>query len=197
MTNEKRCYNYFINEMKLNSSASCGIIANIKYESNFIVKAIGDGGTSYGICQWHNVRYKRLKNYCKSKNLDYKTLKAQLNYLQYELENYYKSLYKKLKKSQNTEQGAYESGYNFCYMFEKPAKKTESSKKRGNQAIVYYKKYNKKKKEESKNIYYTVKKGDNLTRIAKMYNTTVDQLVKWNNIKNKNLIYVNQKLRVK
>lgn len=45
--------------------------------------------------------------------------------------------------------------------------------------------------------YYTVQKGDNLTKIAKKYGTTVDQLVKWNGIKNKNLIYAGQKLRVR
>ncbi len=46
-------------------------------------------------------------------------------------------------------------------------------------------------------LYYVVKKGDNLTKIAKKYNTSIDKIVKLNNIKNKNLIYVNQKLRVK
>lgn len=51
-------------------------------------------------------------------------------------------------------------------------------------------------KQESK-VYYTVKSGDNLTKIAKKYGTTVNQLVAWNNIENKNLIYPNQKLRVK
>lgn len=45
--------------------------------------------------------------------------------------------------------------------------------------------------------YYIVKKGDTLSGIAKKYKTTVDKLVKLNNIKNKNLIYVGQKLRVK
>lgn len=45
--------------------------------------------------------------------------------------------------------------------------------------------------------YYVVKKGDNLTKIAKKYKTTVKQLVKWNSIKNPNLIKVGQKLRVK
>ena len=45
--------------------------------------------------------------------------------------------------------------------------------------------------------YYTVKKGDTLSAIAKKYGTTVNQLVKWNNIKNANLIYAGQKLRVK
>lgn len=45
--------------------------------------------------------------------------------------------------------------------------------------------------------YYTVKSGDNLSKIANMYGTTVNQLVSWNNIPNPNLIYPNQKLRVK
>ena len=43
---------------------------------------------------------------------------------------------------------------------------------------------------------YTVKKGDNLTNIAKTYNTTVTELVRLNNITNKNLIYVGQILNL-
>lgn len=61
--------------------------------------------------------------------------------------------------------------------------------------------FNKKKTEskpkKTKTKYYTVKKNDNLTKIAKKYKTTVEQLVKWNGIKNPNLIYVGQRLRVK
>ena len=45
--------------------------------------------------------------------------------------------------------------------------------------------------------YYVVKRGDNLTKISRMYGTTVAQLVSWNNIKNPNLIYVGQVLRVR
>ena len=45
--------------------------------------------------------------------------------------------------------------------------------------------------------YYTVKSGDNLTKIAKMYGTTVEYLVRMNNIKNPNLIYVGQRIKVK
>lgn len=37
-------------------------------------------------------------------------------------------------------------------------------------------------------VYYTVKRGDTLTKIAKMFNTTVAELVRLNNIKNPNLI---------
>lgn len=46
-------------------------------------------------------------------------------------------------------------------------------------------------------VYYTVQKDDSLTKIAKKYSTSVNQLASWNNIKNVNLIYVGQKLRVK
>lgn len=46
-------------------------------------------------------------------------------------------------------------------------------------------------------VYYTIKPGDNLSSIAKRYGTTVNQIVQWNNIKNPNLIYPNQKIRVK
>lgn len=46
-------------------------------------------------------------------------------------------------------------------------------------------------------VYYTVASGDNLTKIANKYGTTVNQLVSWNNIANPNLIYPGQKLRVK
>lgn len=49
----------------------------------------------------------------------------------------------------------------------------------------------------SSGTYYTVKSGDTLTLIANKYKTTVAQLVKLNGIKNANLIYVNQKIRVK
>lgn len=45
--------------------------------------------------------------------------------------------------------------------------------------------------------YYVVQSGDNLTKIANRYGTTVNQLVSWNNIANANLIYPGQKLRVK
>lgn len=43
---------------------------------------------------------------------------------------------------------------------------------------------------------YTIKKGDNLTKIAKRYNTTVAALVKSNNIKDKNLIVTGRSLTV-
>lgn len=45
--------------------------------------------------------------------------------------------------------------------------------------------------------YYTVKAGDTLSGIAQKYSVQTAQLKKWNNIKDINLIYPGQKLRVK
>lgn len=44
---------------------------------------------------------------------------------------------------------------------------------------------------------YTVKRGDNLTKIARKFGVTVSDLVRWNNIKNPNLIYPGQKLLIR
>lgn len=44
---------------------------------------------------------------------------------------------------------------------------------------------------------YIVKKGDTLSELALKYNTTVAKLVKLNNIKNPDLIYIGQKLKLK
>lgn len=56
---------------------------------------------------------------------------------------------------------------------------------------------NAKLKPKTTKVYYTIKKGDNLTKIAKQYGTTVNKLKVLNGIKNANLIYAGQKIRVK
>jgi LysM repeat protein len=45
--------------------------------------------------------------------------------------------------------------------------------------------------------YYVVRSGDTLSEIAEMYGTTVEQLAKWNNIRDVNFIRTGQKLIVK
>ena len=43
---------------------------------------------------------------------------------------------------------------------------------------------------------YTVKEGDTLSEVANKFNMTVDDLVKSNNLKDANMIFVDQKIEV-
>ncbi len=45
-------------------------------------------------------------------------------------------------------------------------------------------------------VYHVVKRGENLTRIAKRYGVTVRQIMQWNGVRNANRIYPGQRLAV-
>lgn len=131
-TNEQKCYIFFTQEMGINTAAACGIMANIRKESNFIPTA---GSSYYGLVQWGGGRKTNLINYCSQNGYDYTTLEGQLNFLVYELEKGYSStVLKTLKTVPNTAEGAYEAAYEFCYKFERPANKASTSVSRGNLA---------------------------------------------------------------
>ncbi len=51
--------------------------------------------------------------------------------------------------------------------------------------------------QSSEAVYHTVAAGENLYRISLKYNTTVDKILKLNNLKNADMIVEGQKLRVK
>lgn len=142
---EKEIFNFLIRDMKLNNAAACGVMANIYHESGFNPRRVGDGGTSYGICQWHNSRYTALRTWCKSKGYDYTTLNGQLNYLKFELSQNSsrylwngKTIYSNISKVKNTAQGAYDAAYYWCYYFEVPANRGTVSVTRGNLARNHY-----------------------------------------------------------
>ena len=44
---------------------------------------------------------------------------------------------------------------------------------------------------------YRVQPGDSLAEIAQRYHVTVDQLIRWNDIKDPSLLIVGQKLKIK
>ena len=50
--------------------------------------------------------------------------------------------------------------------------------------------------EDKRYIIYTIVKGDTLPKIAHRYSISADDLAYWNNITDRNLIYVGQKLRI-
>ena len=137
-------FNYLVDELKMNSAAACGVLANIYYESGFDPHMEGDNNTSYGICQWHADRKTNLINYCKSNNLDYTTLEGQLAFLKYELVNSYSKIYNYMLDEKNTADGAYDAGWYWCYNFEIPANRETVSVTRGNLAKnTYWEQYGK------------------------------------------------------
>ncbi|GIN88750.1 hypothetical protein J6TS2_51360 [Heyndrickxia sporothermodurans] len=54
-----------------------------------------------------------------------------------------------------------------------------------------------KKESVTPPVYHTVVKGDTVLELAIKYGTTQEDIKKWNNLNNKYLIIVGQKLRVK
>lgn len=65
--------------------------------------------------------------------------------------------------------------------------------------IIYTNKFHEISKVENENkdwIYYHVQENDNLTKIAKNYNTTVEKLCELNKIKNPNYITTDQTLKI-
>ena len=133
-SNEYTIFSFLTGEMGLNRAAAMGVMANIYYESGYKAVIDGDGGTSYGICQWHAGRKTNLINWCGDNGLDYNTLEGQLQFLKYELPTRYPSVDKYIRQVDNTADGAYDAAYYFCFNFEAPANRTSQATKRGNYA---------------------------------------------------------------
>lgn len=142
--NQEKLYSY-LSSQGFNNAAICGILANIQHESGFDTTALGDNGTSYGICQWHAGRWDSLKSYCSKNNLDADSLEGQAKYLVSELKNSYPDVYNTLKNVPNTPQGAYDAAYKWTVDFEIPADKYSQGAGRGNTAqTTYWNKYGNK-----------------------------------------------------
>ena len=133
-SNEEIVYKFLVKELGYNTAAACGVMANIKYESGYKPTSSSSTGAYYGIAQWGGGRKTRLMSWCSSNGLDYTTLKGQLYYLAYELTTYYPSVHNRLKAVENSADGAYDAGYDFCYNFEAPSNRASKSDTRGSYA---------------------------------------------------------------
>lgn len=114
-------YSFLRYNMGFNHAAACGIIANMKYESDYAPTAVGDGGSSYGLCQWHNARYSALLSYCGANGLDGNSISGQMAFLSNELSSKYPGVMEHLYSVPNNAQGAYDSAYYWCKYYEVPA----------------------------------------------------------------------------
>lgn len=140
---EREVFDYLTNELKLSTAAACGVLANIEHESAFQPTVVGDKGTSYGLCQWHNERFTALRGYCSALGLDYRTVEGQMAYLKYELGTNYMNLLLTLQSIDDTPEGAYRAAYLWCIQFEKPSNMNTKAVSRGELAQnKYWPRYN-------------------------------------------------------
>lgn len=101
----------------LTKAQAAGIAGNLLYESGFNPSAVGDGGTSFGVAQWHLGRGDAMKAFCRSHGYAENSFKGQLEYLWHELNHNESNAMSKLRATTN----AYDAGMAFCRYFERPA----------------------------------------------------------------------------
>ena len=146
--NEQKCHLFLKNELGLSESVICGILANIEAESDYDEQC-GNGGMTYGLFQWYgsltgsDSRRRNLFEYCGTQT---PTTDQQLEFLKYELENYYfvakvlPKLQELSKEIDNIENADYSARY-WCNYFEVPGDNDWNNsfcRKRANQARAYY-----------------------------------------------------------
>ncbi len=131
LENQYTTYVFLRDEMGMNPASAAGVMANIYYESTFNPISLGDGGTSYGICQWHNARWQRMLDYCSQNGYDSSSLEGQLQYLKYEFTNKYPNTLNMIMSVDNSTDGAYAAAAYMCLYYEVPAKAEQKAVTRG------------------------------------------------------------------
>lgn len=115
-----------------NNAIIAGLLANIYSESGFKPNNVGDNGTSFGLCQWHDGRGTKMKNATPNWETN---ITGQLDYLISEGD--FKTVLDK-QQYPNTQQGACDFGFNFCVFFERPKNKEQKGSSRGTLAAGYF-----------------------------------------------------------
>ncbi len=134
-------FSYLVSNLGFSNAAACGVLGNIHSESGFNTACVGDNGTSYGLCQWHNERKTNLINFCSKNGYELNSVEGQLAYLATELQASYATLLNQLKTTPNTADGAYTAAYSWCCDFEKPKQMESKGKERGKVAKSYFETY--------------------------------------------------------
>lgn len=101
----------------LTRAQAAGIAGNLQYESGFNPSAVGDGGTSFGVAQWHNGRGDAMKSWTVQHGYSSTSFKGQLEYLWDELNHGESNALGKLRATTTP----YDAGMTFQRYFERPA----------------------------------------------------------------------------
>lgn len=124
-------YRFLTEEMQLNSAAASGVIANMISESGIRTTALGDNGSSYGLCQWHNERWDKLSQYASFYGKPMEDIETQLHFFMEETVSDYPELYQELLEVDDSELGAYRAGYIMSECYERPLAAEAAAENRG------------------------------------------------------------------
>lgn len=204
LKNAQLVADYFL-ESGWSVNAICSLLGNMKHESS-INPNIFEYGYShsmkrgFGLVQWTPAQ--KIYDWACNEGLDPKDGYTQLARIDYELAKgiqFYMT-----KKCPITFTSFIKSDLPIEYLteaflrnYERPANPESSLPSRISFAnLCRMKLYFQPPTPSPSPVIHVVKAGDNLTRIAKKYSTTINDIVKTNNIKNPDLIYKGQKLTI-
>ncbi len=163
-------------------------------------------GHGYGLLQWtYWSRKSELLDFAQSGKNSIGDWEMQLDFADMELKQGFKTLYRELQDTTDMKATCDK----FMVEFENPYDKSEGAKDRRYQFALAIKALLEDTEAEEETpapvtpapddpqeTVYTVKIRDTLSKIAKKFGTTYKVLAAYNGIKNPNLIYVNQKIRI-
>ena len=138
--NKNQIFSYLVLNLGMSNAGACGVLANIQSESNFNTACVGDGGTSYGLCQWHNSRKTNLINFCSDNGYELNSIEGQLAFLGSELATK-SAILNAMKNAENSADGAYNAASVWCKDFEVPDNAENAAKTRGEVAKQYFQTY--------------------------------------------------------
>ena len=113
------CYLFLKDELGMSSGGACGAMGNFQVECSWNLTAVGDGGTSFGLCQWHDDRWSSLKRFCASNGYDDSSLEGQLRFLEYELNSTESAVYPAMKSAADSLYGAKSAALSWAKVFER------------------------------------------------------------------------------
>jgi hypothetical protein len=87
MPQAQKMTGYLTSKYGLSPVAAAGVVGGLYQESQFNPNAVGDGGTSVGLAQWHNDRAQGLTQFAQSQGRNPADPQTQLDYLMTEMRN--------------------------------------------------------------------------------------------------------------
>lgn len=146
-------------------------------------------GAGYGLCQWtYKTRKQGLLDFARSQKSSVGNIDTGLDFLWKELTTSYKGVLKVLQTTSSVK----EASDVVLTKFERPKDQSEANKqRRADKGQAIYDKY------AGGEVWYTVRKGDTLSKIGKMFNVPWQNIAKLNNIQPPYTIYPGQQLRIK